>query len=306
MYAPSASMSASNISMSIFNPTTDHGVVDNNAQGVEQLTQQLAELKPQRVIVESTGGYERPALYGLLAAELPVALVNPRPVRDFAKAMGLLAKTDRIDARVLAMFARHVPTRVSVLPDQRQKALKQLVTRRRQLAEQIVVQRNQLEHADLPVVCESILRTVCHLQTELAAIESMIQQLIDEDEQLKQRDTTLRSVPGVGPATARVLVTELPELGNASRRQIAALVGVAPYNDDSGNRRGARRIRGGRATVRKALYMATLVATRHNQVIREHYQHLQSQGKPKKVALVACMRKLLIYLNTLLTETNNA
>ena len=280
--------------------------VDNNAQGVEQLTQQLAELKPQRVIVESTGGYERPALYGLLAAELPVALVNPRPVRDFAKAMGLLAKTDRIDARVLAMFARHVPTRVSVLPDQRQKALKQLVTRRRQLAEQIVVQRNQLEHADLPVVCESILRTVCHLQTELAAIESMIQQLIDEDEQLKQRDTTLRSVPGVGPATARVLVTELPELGNASRRQIAALVGVAPYNDDSGNRRGARRIRGGRATVRKALYMATLVATRHNQVIREHYQHLQSQGKPKKVALVACMRKLLIYLNTLLTETNNA
>ena len=280
--------------------------VDNNAQGVEQLTQQLAELKPQRVIVESTGGYERPALYGLLAAELPVALVNPRPVRDFAKAMGLLAKTDRIDARVLAMFARHVPTRVSVLPDQRQKALKQLVTRRRQLAEQIVVQRNQLEHADLPVVCESILRTVCHLQTELAAIESMIQQLIDEDEQLKQRDTTLRSVPGVGPATARVLVTELPELGNASRRQIAALVGVAPYNDDSGNRRGTRRIRGGRATVRKALYMATLVATRHNQVIREHYQHLQSQGKPKKVALVACMRKLLIYLNTLLTETNNA
>ncbi len=280
--------------------------VDNNAQGVEQLTQQLAELKPQRVIVESTGGYERPALYGLLAAELPVALVNPRPVRDFAKAMGLLAKTDRIDARVLAMFARHVPTRVSVLPDQRQKALKQLVTRRRQLAEQIVVQRNQLEHADLPVVCESILRTVCHLQTELAAIESMIQQLIDEDEQLKQRDNTLRSVPGVGPATARVLVTELPELGNASRRQIAALVGVAPYNDDSGNRRGTRRIRGGRATVRKALYMATLVATRHNQVIREHYQHLQSQGKPKKVALVACMRKLLIYLNTLLTETNNA
>ena len=280
--------------------------VDNNAQGVEQLTQQLAELKPQRVIVESTGGYERPALYGLLAAELPVALVNPRPVRDFAKAMGLLAKTDRIDARVLAMFARHVPTRVSVLPDQRQKALKQLVTRRRQLAEQVVVQRNQLEHADLPVVCESILRTVCHLQTELAAIESMIQQLIDEDEQLKQRDTTLRSVPGVGPATARVLVTELPELGNASRRQIAALVGVAPYNDDSGNRRGTRRIRGGRATVRKALYMATLVATRHNQVIREHYQHLQSQGKPKKVALVACMRKLLIYLNALLTETNNA
>ena len=175
-------MSASNISMSIFNPDDRSWRVDNNAQGVEQLTQQLAELKPQRVIVESTGGYERPALYGLLAAELPVALVNPRPVRDFAKAMGLLAKTDRIDARVLAMFARHVPTRVSVLPDQRQKALKQLVTRRRQLAEQVVVQRNQLEHADLPVVCESILRTVCHLQTELAAIESMIQQLIDEDE----------------------------------------------------------------------------------------------------------------------------
>jgi len=280
--------------------------VPNTDDGVRQLTEQIAELQPVRIVVESTGGYERPVLYRMLGAELPVAMVNPRPVRDFAKAMGLLAKTDRIDAKVLALFARHVPTRLTVAPSEHQRALKQLVTRRQQLVEQCVTQRGQREHADLPVVRESIQRTITHLQTEIAAIESMIQQLIDQDEQLKQRDAKLQSVKGVGPTVARVLVTELPELGRVGRRQIAALVGVAPYNDDSGQHCGKRRIRGGRATVRKALYMATLVASRYNPVIRDHYQHLQQQGKPKKVALVACMRKLLIRLNALMAETQNA
>ncbi len=280
--------------------------VPNTHEGVRQLTEQIAELKPARIVVESTGGYERPVLYRMLGAQLPVAMVNPRPVRDFAKAMGLLAKTDRIDAKVLALFARHVPTRLTVAPSQHQKALRQLVARRQQLVEQVATQRSQAEHVDLPVVAESIQRTIAHLQTEIAAIESMIQQLIDQDEQLKQRDIKLQSVKGVGPATARVLVTELPELGRIGRRQIAALVGVAPYNDDSGQRRGQRRIRGGRATVRRTLYMATLVATRHNPVIRDYYQHLQQQGKAKKVALVACMRKLLIRLNALMAEPQNA
>ena len=277
--------------------------VPNDAEGVGRLTAQVVQLRPARIVVESTGGYERPVLYGMLAAQLPVAMVNPRPVRDFARAMGLLAKTDRIDAKVLALFARHVPTRLTVAPSQHQQALKQLVARRRQLVEQVVTQRGQLEHVELPVVRESIQRTITHLQTETAAIESMIQQLIDQDKPLKQREAKLRSVEGVGPTTARVLVTELPELGRIGRRQIAALVGVAPYNDDSGQHRGRRRVRGGRATVRRALYMATLVATRHNPVIREYYQHLQQQGKAKKVALVACMRKLLIRLNALMTET---
>lgn len=280
--------------------------VPNTDDGVRQLAGQVAELQPVRIVVESTGGYERPVLYRMLGAELPVAMVNPRPVRDFAKAMGLLAKTDRIDAKVLALFARHVPTRLTVAPSRHQQALKQLVTRRRQLVEQVVTQRGQSEHADLPMVRESIQRTITHLQTEIAAIELMIQQLIDQDDQLKQRDAKLRSVKGVGPATARVLVTELPELGRVGRRQIAALVGVAPYNDDSGQHRGRRRVRGGRATVRRALYMATLVATRHNPVIRDYYQHLQQQGKAKKVALVACMRKLLIRLNALMTEPQHA
>ena len=280
--------------------------VPNTDDGVRQLAEQVAPLQPVRIVVESTGGYERPVLYRLLGAHLPVAMVNPRPVRDFAKAMGLLAKTDRIDAKVLALFARHVPTRLTVAPSRHQQALKQLVARRRQLVEQVSTTRSQAEHVDLPAVRDSMQRTVSHLQTEIAAIESMIQQLIDQDEPLRQRHAKLQSVKGVGPATARVLVSELPELGRIGRRQIAALVGVAPYNDDSGQHRGRRRIRGGRATVRRALYMATLVATRHNPVIRAYYQHLQEQGKAKKVALVACMRKLLIRLNALIAEPQNA
>jgi transposase len=275
---------------------------DNSADGVALLCQWLGPVRPQRIVVESTGGYERPVLYGLLHADLPVALVNPRPVRDFAKTMGLLAKTDRLDARVLALFARHVPTRLTVPADERGQALRELVSRRRQLVEQCVSQRNQLEHARLPLVRESIQRTVTHLQTEIAAVEAALQQLIDADAALQQRYRTLTTVQGVGPATARVLVSELPELGQASRKQIAALVGVAPFNDDSGSHRGARHIRGGRPTVRQALYMATLVASRRNPVIAAHYQHLLAQGKAKKIALVACMRKLLTHLNVLLTE----
>jgi len=276
--------------------------VDNDDHGVEQLTQRLAQLQPERIVVESTGGYERAALYRMLAAHLPVALVNPRPVRDFAKAMGMLAKTDRIDAQVLAMFARHVPTRLIGIPDQNHQALRQLVTRRRQLVDQVVVQRNQLEHVDLSFVRQSIQRTVAHLQTEIAALEAAIQQVIDQDPTLQQREAALRTVVGVGPTVARTLVTELPELGAADRRQIAALVGIAPYNHDSGRRRGQRHIRGGRPTVRRALYMAGLVAVRHNPVMREHYQHLLERGKPKKVALVACMRKLLTHLNAIMKE----
>jgi transposase len=287
-------------------PDNTAWTVANTDPGVRQLAEQIAALKPDRIVVESTGGYERPILYRLLGAQLPVAMVNPRPVRDFAKAMGLLAKTDRIDAKVLALFARHVPTRLTVAASEHHKALKQLVTRRVQLVEQVVIQRNQREHVDLPIVRESIDRTITHLQTEIAAIESMIQQIIDQDDDLKQRDAKLQSVKGVGATTSRVLVTELPELGQVGRRQIAALVGVAPYNDDSGRHQGQRHIRGGRATVRRALYMATLVATRYNPVIRDHYHHLQQQGKPKKVALVACMRKLLIRLNTLMAEPQNA
>lgn len=271
---------------------------DNTTQGVQQLIAFIQDAQPARVVVESTGGYERQVLYTALAKGLPVARVNPRPVRDFAKALGLLAKTDAIDAKVLARFAQQVPTRLTVLPSEQQQTLKELVTRRRQLVDQCVACRNQREHVNSVVVAQSIDRTVLHLQTEIASVEADIQAIIDADDELKRRCDKLQQTPGVGPATARVLVTELPELGHTPRKAIAALVGVAPFNHDSGNQRGQRRIKGGRPTVRRAVYMATLVAARHNPTIKNHYQHLLSQGKAKKVALIACMRKLLIHLNT--------
>ena len=273
---------------------------DNSPDGVVALIAWLADAGPECIVVESTGGYERNVLYGMLHAQLPVALVNPRPVRDFAKALGMLAKTDRIDARVLALFARHVPVRFSKQPEQHQLQLRELVTRRRQLVQQCVACRNQREHVTLDLVRQSIKRTVDHLQAEIAAIESAIAQAIDQRDDLRQRCDKLQTIKGVGPATARVLVTELPELGTVPRQQIASLVGIAPFNEDSGAHRGQRHIRGGRATVRRALYMATLVAARHNAIIRDYYRHLLAKGKAKKVALVACMRKLLTHLNAIM------
>jgi transposase len=282
---------------------------DNSSEGIEELVAWLADAAPAPpacVVVESTGGYERGVLYGLLNAHIPVAMVNPRPVRDFARAMGIFAKTDRIDAKVLARFARHAPVRLSQNPGQLQRDLRELVTRRRQIVDQCVMGKNQREHATLEAVLDSIKRSLDHLQTEQAAIEAAIARLIDQSDELRRRCEKLQSVKGVGAATARVLVTELPELGTADRKQIAALAGVAPFNDDSGDRRGRMHISGGRPTVRRALYMATLVASRHNGVIRDHYRHLLTQGKPKKVALVACMRKLLTHLNALLAQPRHA
>lgn len=279
---------------------------DNDPDGVAQLVDALRRRTPRRVVVESTGGYEKALVLGLAHARIPVALVNPRPVRDFAKAMGVLAKTDTIDARVLAQFARHVPTRLTQPRDAASEELRQLVARRRQLVDQTTATRNQIEHVTSPAVRASIQRTIAHLQTETAALETLIQDIIDADPRLKSRYDRLIQVRGVGPATARVLVTELPELGAADRKGLTALVGLAPMNDDSGKRHGPRHIRGGRSTVRRALYMAALVASRHNQVIREHYLQLTSRGKPKKVALVACMRKLLAHLNAILRNTQHA
>jgi transposase len=184
--------------------------------------------------------------------------------------------------------------------------LRQLVARRRQLVEQCVANRNQLEHATVPAVRASVGRTVKHLREEVAAVEALIQAAIDAEPDLLARQQTLETVVGIGARVARVLVSELPELGRIGRAQVAALVGVAPFNDDSGGRAGARSIRGGRHTVRSALYMATLVAARHNPVIRDHYKHLQARGKPKKLALVACMRKMLNHLTTLLAEPKPA
>jgi transposase len=276
----------------------------NDKPGIARLVKRLGKSRPRLIVVEATGGYERPLVHGLLDAGLPVARVNPLHVRRFAQSRGILAKTDRIDAIVLADFARLNVDRLRPMRpiSDNARMLQELTVRRRQLIEQCVANQCQLEHAALKSVRQSIDRTIKHLRKEIAAVETEIQQIIDQDEKLKSKQEKLLSVKGIGPRVSRILVSELPELGQLDRRQIAALVGVAPFNDDSGTHSGQRHIRGGRATVRAALYMATLVATRSDPVIQNYYQHLKNNGKPKKVALVACMRKRLNYLTSLLSE----
>jgi transposase len=240
----------------------------NDHAGIRRLLNHLLDQTrtPALVVVEATGGYERTLVHALLGAGLPVARVNPLHVRRFAQSRGLIAKTDALDAAVLADFARLNADRLRPLRpiDDNAVMLRELVARRRQLVEQCVANQSQLEHATLPAVRQSIDRTIKHVRHEIAVVEGQIQETIDADQRLAARQRTLAGVPGVGPRVSRVLVSELPELGQLDRRQIAALVGVAPFNDDSGNHRGARHIRGGRTTVRAALYMATLVATRHD------------------------------------------
>jgi transposase len=282
--------------------------VDNTAAAVRKIVRALAKAAPRLVVVEATGGYERLLVDGLLDARLPVARVNPLRVRRFAQSRGILAKTDAIDAAVLAEFARaNADTLRPLQPvGDTARMLRELTARRRQLVEQCVANKSQREHVTVPSVRRSIDRTVKHLCKEIESVEAEIQKLIDADAKLLERHKKLLDVPGIGPRVSRVLVSELPELGRIDRRKIAALVGVAPFNDDSGTHVGQRHIRGGRATVRSALYMATLVGVRHDPILRDHYQRLKANGKPKKVALVACMRKRLNYLTSLLTDKRPA
>jgi transposase len=276
----------------------------NDRRGVAALVRRLRRRRVGLLALEATGGYERALLRGLLGAGVPVARVNPLRVRRFAQSRGTLAKTDRLDAAVLADFARANAAALRPVRPAGENAdmLRELTARRRQLVEQCTANRCQMEHATHKAVRDSVRRTVAHLQREVALVEAEIQRLIDADAALAGRQKKLLSVTGVGPRVSRVLVSELPELGLLDRRRIAALVGVAPFNDDSGARAGPRHIRGGRATVRAALYMTTLVAVRHDPVMRAHYQRLKAAGKPKKVALVACMRKKLNHLTSLLRD----
>ena len=259
---------------------------------------------PRLIALEATGGYERKLLYALADAGLPVVRLNPLRVRRFAQSRGILAKTDAIDARVIADFARLNAERLSPMPPagETERVLRELTTRRRQLVEQTVASKSQREHVTLPALRRSVDRTIKHLCAEIAEVERLIQDLIDGDADLKARQAKLLAVKGIGPRVSRVLVSELPELGRIDKRKAAALVGVAPFNDDSGTHAGRRHIQGGRATVRAALYMATLVAVRHDPVMRARYEHLKSRGKPKKVALVACMRTMVNYLTSVLAE----
>jgi len=276
--------------------------VGNDAAGIEQLTAQLTSLQPALVVLEATGGYEFEAACALQASGLAVAVVNPRTARDFARAMGALAKTDALDARMLAAFARVLhqhPERerfVKPLADAELQRLQALVLRRRQLVQMITSERQRMRvsHA---AARPSIERVIEFLKTELGDSDADVAAHVSQHHATLAQ--ALASVPGIGAASVAVLLAQLPELGKLDRRRIAALVGVAPLNRDSGQMRGQRSIWGGRADVRRTLYMATLTAVRHNAPLKAHYERLLAVGKRKKVALVACMRKLLTMLNAI-------
>jgi len=286
-------------------PSQEHQRFTNDAEGCAALLQSLNNTSVTRIIIEATGGYERLIVTELLAAGLPVFVVNPRQVRDFAKAMGQLAKTDRIDAQVLARFGQVATLQPRQMPDENAAALQELLARRRQLVGMRTAESNRLAMAASKRVRRSIEQIVKSLDRQLQQIDRDMDKLIKDSPAWREREDLLRSVPGVGKTTARTLVAELPELGKCSRQQIAALVGVAPINRDSGQYRGRRMVWGGRAAVRAVLYMATLTAARCNPVLKAHYQSLLAAGKRKKVALVACMRKLLTMLNAMVRENQH-
>ena len=277
---------------------------ENTPEGHEALAAHLVEANPKRVVLEATGGYERPIAAALGAAGLPVAVVNPRQTRDFAKAGGRLAKTDEIDAGVLALFAERMRPEVRPLPSRDQQAFAGLVARRRQLTGMRTAEKNRLPAAPSEAVRRSIEAVLAALEEQIAEAERQLDEAVEQSPMWKERARLLCSVPGVGKRTAHAFIAELPELGEANRQEIAKLVGVAPLNQDSGQRRGQRTKQeslrwGGRASVRTALYMAALVATRHNERLGSFYHRLLERGKAKKVALIATARKLLVILNTM-------
>lgn len=274
--------------------------VDEGA--AQRLLAQLGSPTEALVVVESTGGIERELVAALLEAGWTTAVVNPRCIRDFAKALNRLAKTDAIDAEVIAEFAKRVQPRPAQKAPERQVRLDALVTRRRQLVALRSVERTRLLQAADRTARQSIDKTLRFLDRQVTELDQAIARLIDSDDDWRAKRDLLESVPGVGPATSAALVAELPELGRLNRCQIAALAGVAPLNHDSGKFRGQRRIRGGRAALRTALYMAAFAARRFNPVIRQFAQRLHQAGKPFKVVLVACLRKLLVILNTMVRQ----
>ena len=264
-----------------------------------ELVSQVEDLDPAMVLLEATGGLELPLVAALAAASLPVVVVNPRQVRDFARATGKLAKTDSIDAAVLAHFAEAVRPPVRPLRDAETQILNSMVARRHQVMTMLVSEKNRLRTAISPVL-PRIEAHIAWLEQELGDLDQGLRQTLRQSSVWREKDDLLRTVPGVGEQVSLTLLAYLPELGTLDRRQIAALVGVAPFNRDSGMMRGRRTVWGGRAQVRATLYMGTLVASRHNPLIRTFYQRLLTAGKPKKVALVACMRKLLTILNSMI------
>ena len=285
-------------------PTGQRWAASYNETGVGELVSQMVDIGPAMVLLEATGGLELPLVAALAAAALPVVVVNPRQVRDFARATGTLAKTDALDAAVLAHFADAVRPSVRPLRDAETRVLNSLAARRHQVLTMLVSEKNRLGTA-ISAVRPRIEAHIAWLEQELNDLDEGLRQTLRRSPVWREKDDLLRTVPGVGEQVSLTLLAYLPELGTLDRRQIAALVGVAPFNRDSGTLRGKRAVWGGRARVRAtlymgAMYMGAMVASRHNPVIRDFYQKLLATGKPKRVALVACMRKLLVILNSML------
>lgn len=267
-------------------------------EGIHSLIGRLADLHPELIVLEATGGYEARVVAALADARLPVVLINPRQIRDFAKATGRLAKTDRLDAQVLAHFAEAIRPQPRPLADEDQRELNALMSRRRQRVEMITMEQNRLSTTTKTIQLQ-IGRHLALLRDQLEELNQDLDNFIGKNPVMHRTVRILKSVPGVGPVLSKALVSSLPELGSVTNKQIAALVGVAPFNRDSGKHRGKRMIWGGRPHIRSTLYMGALVASRFNPVIRSFYQRLLHAGKSKKLALTACMRKLITILNSM-------
>jgi transposase len=280
-------------------PTNQKLVEPNSKEGIKKLVAHFKEIKPQQVVLEATGGLERELLTSLIANGIPAVAVNPRQARDLAKGLGELAKTDAVDARILAKFAQLqcFPTRP--IPSCETQEMNDLVTRKEQLIQMRTMEANRQHRAKQKAIQKSIERVIKMYDKEIATIEIRITELIANNPDWSEKDKILQSVPGVGPKTSQVLISALPELGTLNRQEIAALVGVAPFCDDSGKKTGVRHIKGGRANVRSTLYMAALSAIRWNKTIKTFFDRLIAEGKKFKVALVAAMRKLITILNVM-------
>jgi transposase len=277
-----------------------HFTVENTEAGLDQLIERLKAVQPELIVMEASGGYERVSAAMLTQAGFAVAVVNARQVRAFALASGVLAKTDRVDARVLAKFAAAIRPAARPLPDEQREILDELMGRRRQLIGMLVMEKNRLKQARDKRVKRDIQSLIQVLEKRISGCDGELQQLIQASPVWRAQEDLLRSFNGIGPVSARTLLIELPELGRLDRKKIAALVGLAPIAHDSGKHRGRRTIAGGRGQVRSALYMAAVAAIRANVCIREFYQRLRHAGKPGKVALTACMRKMLTILNAMM------
>lgn len=284
-------------------PSQERWRTSNDPGGINQVVERVAELKPRLIVVEATGGLEKRVVTHLQLNGWPVAVINPRQGRDFAKATGRLAKTDQLDADNLAHFGQAVQPEPRPLPDEQSQQFAALESRRRQVVRMLSAERNRLQRAPA-ISAERIATHIAWLEQELADIEAELEQQISQSAQWQSKAERLQSTPGVGPATTYTLLAALPELGQVNRKQIAALVGVAPLNNESGQHRGRRIVWGGRAAVRSALYMASLSAVQHNPVIKAFYERLLKAGKPKKVALTAAMRKLLTILNAMIKNNS--